>query len=208
MPDNPNDDSLLQTLFRRAVDYPTHGVENDNRKAAIEFFQHFFGGPNLAPDPVPLPLKRLKRDYVSYQSQGEQPKLNTKDNPAAYDDGYADDSKGEMAALLAQRQYPNVMGQVGGIRVGKTNLGKQGEFNISGLTQQGLRGPAIVSMAPQETMGDSMNILRHELGHVRGLEDDMRELHDDRTKMYGTYDLGDVSNVLNKDIYLPTPPKR
>lgn len=109
-----------------------------------------------------------------------------------------DDPQGDLAALIMQRQYPNLFKGVGRVVTGRP-MPKY----VAGFTTPDIgNGGARIDMRPSNgNFNDALDTLRHELGHVAGLGD---------VATQGTptaYQLDHASSQLHQDIKLPAEKK-
>jgi len=127
---------------------------------------------------------------------------------------YEDDPIGTAALTKFAQIYPNAYKRAGNIGIGYSKLGTEDDpslgetwknpFNNSEPSVTILNSKKLGNSYRDSTgpFADTMRLLRHEFGHVMGLEDFPE------SGRPGSYNVGDWSDLLDRDIELPPEKKK
>ncbi|SRR5713101_8046232 len=180
-----------------------------SREQAIEAVRRVLGSKTEEPT-LPSNINILK-----YNKPQEPTLLNF--NPAKNDIyGLKDDPNMLLAAQIAKERYPNVWNKMGAINIG-VPINEQDSKGTAAYVGKSFFDQPIVNMGdypsrswagPNDILS-ALDVLRHELSHVAGLRDykegDYKGSND---RLMNAYDVERASDILHKDIELPSERKK
>jgi hypothetical protein len=153
-------------------------------------------------------LIKRKYDRNKYATPEESPQIFSIDNPGM--GKYEDDPIGMFGVQEFARQNPDAYKRAGAVNVGRPVLPTIHGTAYGTTWKNPMTGEPVISLLhsgkslsnpDEDPFKRIMNTIRHEYGHVMGLNDQPDPvLYDIPT----TYDVGNWSDTLHRDIALPS----